>query len=111
MSKVTLDQILSGEGTLTRTKTLEIEGVGEFEIHEFPAAPLWEAVDELARPRDDGNQYAAALCVRFLKGAEHEPTDEEIDSLTRTLGREVIDKIIEAGFWFDGRKTTDRADR
>lgn len=101
MAKITMADILSAGRPLTRTKTLEIEGLGEFEVHEFPAAALWEVLDQDLGARD--NHYMAGVCVRFLQGADHEPTEEEIDAFLARLGRRVMEEIFEAGIFFDGR--------
>lgn len=98
MSKVTLDQILAGGGRFTRTKTLEIDGIGEFEIHEVPAAVFW-SIAESGKGKDP-EHYDALCAARFLKGDD--PTDEEIKAVLDKLGRSVIEQIVEAGIYFDG---------
>lgn len=106
MAELKPDDIFSGDGPLTRTKVLEIEGLGEITIHEFPAADFWQVIDTVTdedRKPQDMDRYTAGVAIRFLKGARHEPTEDEIDKLLSRLSRSVISQIYEAGFWFDGK--------
>ncbi|MCR9260781.1 MAG: hypothetical protein NXH95_13725 [Pseudomonadaceae bacterium] len=52
------------------------------------------------------NRAYTGMVVRFLQGEDHEPTEEEIDILTRKLSSEQIDALYTAGMTYNGASAT-----
>lgn len=104
MTKVDIEALLAGKISLLRTKPVEVDGLGSFEIHEFSASALQEALKSIAQGDENGVRHYAGLVLRFLKGEAYEPTEDEIDAILQRVGSAAINKLLEAGIAFEPKE-------
>jgi hypothetical protein len=115
---IDLDDLFSLDGAPLTRKHVHIISGKKFTLHELSASALWSHSIEMGKLRSDLtdessieqtvdlNRLYTKMVARFLRGEDYQPTDQDVEALTKKLSSDQIDALYTAGMTFNGSSET-----